>query len=363
MSGGKHNKGCCTPLECTLLSDSFDRADSSTIGPGWVTVDGSPAIVSSELSMTAGDKVATTAGNASHRGVTTLSFRTTGSGPWSVEITLNYGTINECVATLSFSDTSCTLTTGTQTRTIDDVNVGQRDNLLWRRSDNDEYFLEVALTNHLFWINFGASATATDGSYVAVWDSDFTLPTSGAGRMAIEVIAGSIAISGVLWSRHNDDLAGCPDAACECTPPGTLAPDRRFIPWRTRMDFFSDDGSGLGCDIFNDGYLIFENAIEGGTGLAGDNIWDCVSGSMAGEAYGYGSANPAISWRCGTPNTIDSFPFSPVDCSGEIQSGTIDSCDPLVVTYDTHVFDDITSPCNPCVDSLGTYYAVMTDAT
>lgn len=358
---------CCRTIPCLLLTDNFNRADSSDLGSDWEIISGSPEITSNVCEMTAGEMIATVVRNpGSRRGSFILPLKTTGSGPWEVEIWMNYGDgVNHQVASVEWSSTEMTMTVGGQTRTIDNVDVGQPPELIWGLSSVDYYVLQVSMTNRLFYVSFSG-----DEGGASVWDHEFVMPTAGGGRVAIKVISGTVQLcpnvggeTALEFYRHFDDDQTCPDYACECTPAGTPAGDRRWKPWRTRIDFYSDDGAGLGCDVFNGGYLIFEIAEDGGT-EPGGNTWRCVEGEIDFVSYGYGTGNE-VEYYCGTPTSFLAINFNPVDCtiSDGLSALAVDSCDPFSITFETVETTDITTPCNPCVDSLGSFYAIMTDAT
>lgn len=347
---------CCGDVECLILLDNFGR--NVDPDPNWETISGSPVYSGTDLTLDAGDKVATYATNTSStRGVASVVFTGTGS-PCMIKVTLNYGDVDECVATATINDTTLYLEAGAQSRTIDDTSPsGKSTQLIWQRSSTDQYIVQVALTNNMFYIRlYGNDGDPRGG---AVWDHQFTRPTTGDRRLAIECTAGTVVINGadggVEYYRHYHDKSDCPDYGCHCE-------DAWYVPWKTRVDFFSTDGEGLGCDAFDGGYLLFESAVDGGD-EEGSNRWECVDGLLASVGYGYGTAqNPFFECNLilGSPFTIS---FSPYLCFvTDTLATTSYTCNPFVVNYQLIISDDIPY-CEGCVDGIGTYYGIMTDDT
>ncbi len=353
---------CCEPLECDLLIDDFTRADSTSLGDEWVEVTGNSSIVSNAMLIEDSAKVASVIGNASHRGTIVFTWETPATGTAEIAVTLNYGGASPVTVYVAITDDDLTLIAGTQTRIIDNVNIGQNSQLLWARDSNDRYVVQACLTNNLLYVQCYTEDVSVKGG--AVWDHEYTLPATGDGRLAIEAVSSDAIIDNLGFRRHYDDNTECPDYCCECTPSGTLQPDRRWYPWKTRVDFFSDDGTGMGCDIFNGGYLSFYNAVAGGTEL-GSYRWECYDGLMAGVNYGYGSGQPLHFFDCTGVGGGLVISFNPEDCGiqdilAPEEEGVV--CDPFSVTYQEISTTD-PHQCHPCVDSAGSWYAVMTDDT
>lgn len=363
---------CCSLPDCLVLDESFDRADSTDLGENWTVVTGSPEIASNELVMGAGDQVATTVGNSLRRAVLFIPFRATGSGSWDFDVILNYGAGTTVNCNVYFDATDVQLTANGKVRAENNADYGQPSNLIWSLADNSTYILEVCCTHRLLYMQLKHYDPSTINCDIPVWDHEFDLPTSGTGLMSLKVNSGDFQFAyndggtsyNIQYYRHFDDntIEQCLDYGCECTPAATTAPSRRWVPWRTRVDIFSDDGTGNGCDLYNGGYLLFYAVQSGGSDKT--VRWECYSGLVGGVSYGYGTPNPVAYFDCSPGGTTLAVVWNPVDCAimTEFSSDTIE-CEPFEVTYNTVETPDITSPCYPCVDFLGSFYAVMTDDT
>ncbi len=353
---------CCGAGSCLLLQDLFERENSTSLGADWTEEAGDASIVSSKLQLDAGDKVATVARNpGSTRGYASILFTAPSSGVVSGDVTLNFGSTGEVVLSFEFDDDYLTLVAGSQTRTIDDtVLLNKPQVITWQRDGANEYQLEVAMSDNIAYIRlYGTDVESPRGA--AVWDHEFSRPTSGGGKLAIECTAGQLLIDSVAYYRYYDDRTDCPRVGCLCDSEA-----KRYVPWKTRVDFFSSDGTGNGCDVFNGGYLLFENVLDGGQ-ESGSNRWEAFSGEIAGQGYGYGVNWPVAFFECNT--AVASTPFgmslSIFDCVDPVDALASDTiaCHPFSVTYATISITDLAEPCHPCVGSLGSFYAVMTDDT